>query len=92
MEAAGKKQSLEGLAPLFRKYHVSRAFLFGSIRAGLCRKDSDIDLYVEGLDPEAYWDLWREIEQHSGQGRGSLLRQGRPAFGSKGPGEGRADL
>jgi len=67
MEAARKRGSLEGLAPLFRKYHISRAFLFGSIRAGSCRKDSDIDLYVEGVDPESYWDLWREIEQHSGQ-------------------------
>ena len=67
MEAARKRKSLEGLAPLFRKHHISRAFLFGSIDDGSCRKDSDIDLYVEGIAPETYWDLWRELEQNSGQ-------------------------
>ena len=67
LEATLKHQSVQGLSALFRRYHISRAFLFGSILSGSCRKNSDIDLYVEGLDAEQYWDLWKELEHHSGE-------------------------
>jgi len=55
-EAAGS------VLPLFPQ--VRRAYLFGSVlRPGSLRKDSDLDLAVEGvLRAEAYFALWRELE------------------------------
>ncbi len=42
---------------------VSRVILFGSLLEGRLHKRSDIDLAVEGLSPERYWEaLWRCAE------------------------------
>lgn len=66
-EAMRKEDMLQEMIPLFRKYGVSRAYLFGSVLTGACRKDSDIDLYVEEIDPEQYWELWKDLESQSGE-------------------------
>lgn len=44
---------------------VRKAYLFGSmLRPGAVRRDSDIDLAIEGrLSPEDYFTLWRELER-----------------------------
>lgn len=55
------------MTPLFRTYGISRAYLFGSVLTGACRKDSDIDLYVEGIEPEQYWELWKNLESQTGE-------------------------
>lgn len=35
------------IIPIIRKYHITKAALFGSILTGKMHKDSDIDLLVE---------------------------------------------
>ena len=49
--------------PAFPQVH--RALVFGSItRAGAMRRDSDIDIAIEGpLSAEEYFALWRELER-----------------------------
>jgi len=44
---------------------VRKAYLFGSmLRPGAIRRDSDIDLAIEGpLSPEDYFTIWRELER-----------------------------
>jgi predicted nucleotidyltransferase len=64
-EAARKRNSLKGLESVFIKYGVARAYVFGSVTSNSCRSDSDIDLYVEGVAPESYWDLWKETEEYT---------------------------
>ncbi len=64
-EAVRKQSSLKGLETVFLKYGVLRAYVFGSVIRNSCRVDSDIDLYVEGVAPESYWDLWKEIEGYT---------------------------
>ncbi len=64
-EANRKEKILQDLFHIFFKHGVLRAYLFGSVNAGACRKNSDIDLYVEGVDPSAFWDLWKDLENQS---------------------------
>lgn len=66
-EAARKLGMLEGLSAVFRKYGLKRVYVFGSVLAGACRQDSDIDLYAEGLDPERFWELWKDLEIQTDQ-------------------------
>jgi len=63
---------LEALTAIRRAVHavvvsypaVRRVTLFGSVtRPGAFRPDSDIDVGVEGLDTEAWFDLWRDLER-----------------------------
>lgn len=49
---------------LKKKYQVEKVFLIGSIVKGIIHKKSDIDLVVEGLQPDLYikaltelWDI-----------------------------------
>lgn len=62
-EAQRRRLLLEQLDPIFKKYALSRVFVFGSTLTNQCHANSDIDLYVEGIPPERYWDLWRELEE-----------------------------
>jgi predicted nucleotidyltransferase len=62
-EARRRKQLLPRLDPIFKKFALSRVFVFGSTLSNHCHAQSDIDLYVEGIAPEQYWDLWRELEE-----------------------------
>lgn len=41
---------------LKEKYNVKRVFLIGSLAYGIVHDRSDIDLVVEGLEPELYID------------------------------------
>jgi predicted nucleotidyltransferase len=47
-------------ALLVERFGVRRIVLFGSLLEGRLHERSDIDLGVEGLAPERYWEaLWR---------------------------------
>jgi len=46
------------------RFAARRVILFGSLAHGAWfRPDSDVDLAVEGLEGEAYWQAWRLAEQ-----------------------------
>lgn len=48
------------VALLVERFAVRRVVLFGSPLEGRLHEHSDIDLAVEGLAPERYWEaLWR---------------------------------
>ncbi len=43
---------------------VQRMYLFGSVvRPAAFRRDSDVDVAVEGIGSAEYFDLWRDIER-----------------------------
>ena len=45
------------------RFGVRRVVLFGSLADEVWfRTDSDVDLAVEGLSAEDYWDAWRLVE------------------------------
>lgn len=52
--------------PLFRRYHVRHAVLFGSAAEGRCSERSDVDLFVTPLASESYWEFRRELEEALG--------------------------
>lgn len=48
---------------LKERFGVRRVILFGSLaNEEWFRADSDVDVAVEGLAPEDYWDAWRLVE------------------------------
>ncbi len=51
-EASLKEKILQDLFPIFFKHGVLRAYLFGSVYAGACRKNSDI---VSGIRTVLNW-------------------------------------
>lgn len=57
------RAAIQTVLPAFPR--VRRAFLFGSItRPGAMRRDSDIDIAVEGgLSAEEYFALWRDLDR-----------------------------
>ena len=47
------------------RYEGCRVLLFGSLSHGQWfDATSDVDVAVEGLDGEAYWDAWEVLETH----------------------------
>lgn len=49
---------------LKRRLGARRVVLFGSLaHAAWFRPDSDVDLAVEGLKGDAYWQAWRLVEE-----------------------------
>ena len=53
----------EAAAVLKSRFGARRVVLFGSLaHAAWFAPDSDVDLAVEGLVGEDYWQAWREIE------------------------------
>lgn len=51
-------------AALKERFKVRRVVLFGSLaHAAWYMADSDIDLAVEGLTPEDYWQAWELVEE-----------------------------
>jgi predicted nucleotidyltransferase len=53
---------------LKRKYGASRVILFGSLaHDSWYGSDSDIDLAVEGLPGETFWQAWRVVEELVGE-------------------------
>jgi predicted nucleotidyltransferase len=46
------------------RFGVRRVILFGSLAHGAWfTADSDIDLAVDGLQEDSYWEAWRVVEQ-----------------------------
>lgn len=58
-----KRKAIENFDKVFEKYSIKRAYLFGSVLRRSCAPDSDIDIYVEDLEKERFWDMWRELEE-----------------------------
>ncbi len=51
-------------AELKARFGVRRVILFGSLAHGAWfTADSDIDLAVDGLQKDSYWEAWRVVEQ-----------------------------
>lgn len=49
---------------LKERFGVRRVILFGSLADDKWfRPDSDVDLAIEGLSPQAYWEAWRITEE-----------------------------
>ncbi len=68
---AAERRTRERLLALVRqaadllkeRFGVRRVVLFGSLADDVWfRTDSDVDLAVEGLPAEDYWDAWRLLE------------------------------
>jgi predicted nucleotidyltransferase len=54
----------EAAALLKSRFGVRRVILFGSLaHAAWFAPDSDVDLAVEGLRGEAYWQAWQLLEE-----------------------------
>lgn len=55
--------------PVFKKYGVKRARIFGSFARGEARQDSDVDLVVEFKQPLGfeYFSMLEELEQNVGR-------------------------
>ena len=51
---------------LFVRYGIERVVLFGSIEKGQGDAESDVDLYVEPLSPDRYWQFRHELEEAIG--------------------------
>lgn len=58
-----KRQLIEKGTPVFRRYNIQQAYLFGSVTVGRCQENSDIDLYVSKLQVERYWEFRHELEE-----------------------------
>ena len=58
-------QRVRRAASLLReRFGARRVVLFGSLaHRAWFTTDSDVDLAVEGLPPEHYWDAWRLVEE-----------------------------
>ena len=52
----------EGI-PIFKKYNIKKVYLFGSLAAGRCEENSDVDLFVSPLSSENYWQFRFELEE-----------------------------
>ena len=57
-----KRKELEGIiSTLAGKYGAERIYLFGSLATGNWRMESDIDLAVEGVAKEVFFQAFGEI-------------------------------
>lgn len=61
-----RRRVAEDARPVFERYGVERALLFGSVAEGRCREGSDVDLLVFPLPAEYYASCWRELEDAVG--------------------------
>jgi predicted nucleotidyltransferase len=59
----------EKIEPVFKKYGVTYAALYGSHARGEARPDSDVDLLVEYSKPLGfeYFDMHHELEENLGR-------------------------
>lgn len=53
-------------APVFKKYGIEQAILFGSVSRGHCHDRSDIDLWVRPLAADNYWQCKHDLEEEVG--------------------------
>jgi predicted nucleotidyltransferase len=57
------KRVRSAAAALRTRYNAKRVILFGSLaHEAWYAADSDVDLAVEGLSGDAYWQAWRTVE------------------------------
>ena len=56
---------MKTLFPVFKKYGVKVAYIFGSTIRKNCNFESDIDIYIEGVKDKLYWEIRRELEESS---------------------------
>ena len=68
---------------VFKKYGVTKAVIFGSVADGKGGRDSDIDLFVQPLTSEKFWDFRRELENEVGFTIDLYTGQDDPKFVSK---------
>lgn len=54
------------VALLKNKPGVKKAILFGSLLNGTFRENSDIDIAIEGVSPDDFFSIWRELEEKTG--------------------------
>ena len=57
------QKEISALSPVFERYSLDKVYLFGSVQKLTFHKDSDIDLYVENLEADQFWNLWRDLEE-----------------------------
>ncbi|HEY3289943.1 MAG TPA: nucleotidyltransferase domain-containing protein [Anaerolineae bacterium] len=70
-------------AELKSRFGVRRVILFGSLAHGAWfTEDSDVDLAVDGLEQDSYWEAWQVIEKYIGDRPVDLveLETARPAL------------
>jgi predicted nucleotidyltransferase len=65
INAQKRLEYMKLLLPIFKKYNVKVAYLFGSTVKKSCDSESDIDIYVEGVEDKLYWEIRRELEGSS---------------------------
>jgi predicted nucleotidyltransferase len=64
----------EAAAMLKSRFHARRVVLFGSLaHAAWFTPDSDVDLAVEGLSGDDYWQAWRAVEEIIGDRQVDLV-------------------
>jgi predicted nucleotidyltransferase len=64
MRDALLKQVRSAASTLKKRFGAKRVILFGSLaHEAWYATDSDVDLAVEGLPNDAYWQAWRTIEE-----------------------------
>ena len=69
--------------PLFRRYGVQQAVLFGSVLEGKSSTSSDIDLLVSPLENADYWNFKRDVEEVTGYPVDLYTQDDDPAFVDK---------
>lgn len=58
------KRVRNAAATLMTRYGAKRVILFGSLaHEAWYSADSDVDLAVEGLSSDTYWQAWRAVEE-----------------------------
>jgi predicted nucleotidyltransferase len=55
---AGLRETAKELAGICRSFGARRVLLFGSVVRGSVRPGSDLDLAVEGVAPDRFFDLY----------------------------------
>ena len=58
-----RQRLLKNGMPIFKKYKIKEAYLFGSLASGRCEESSDVDLFVSPLPSNSYWTFRSELEE-----------------------------
>lgn len=63
MHQARKALVCSQARPVFKRFGIRQAILFGSLQDGRSSARSDVDLLVMPLPPERYWEFRQALEQ-----------------------------
>lgn len=58
-----KQRILDRGTPVFKKYAIVKAIIFGSLADERYSQTSDVDIFVQDLPNENYWKFRRELEE-----------------------------